>query len=129
MRILCKIILPIVTNSPNRLLRMYWTERYKIQKDYGILLNAAIEDKHKVKTEQPRRVEIYSFRKQLLDPDNLYGSCKLLIDAMQQVGLIWDDNSDYLSLSVFQEIDRHNPRTEIIIYVLDEKKLNERRDK
>jgi len=115
MKTICKIVLPIVTSSPNKMLRCHWTERYKIQKDYGILLNAAIEDKHKVKTEQPRRVEIYSYRKQLLDPDNLVGSVKLLLDAIEEAGLIWDDSPEYLSLSVFQEIDRHNPRTEIVI--------------
>jgi len=123
MRILCKITLPIVTNSPNKMLRMHWTERYKIQKDYGYLLKAAIEDKHRIKyMYEYRKVEIFSYRKQLLDPDNLVGSVKLLLDAIEEAGLIWEDSPEYLSLSVFQEIDKKNPRTEVIIYVLDEKK-------
>jgi len=112
---ICKIVLPIVTNSPNRLLRIHWSERYKLQKDYGYLLNAAIEDRHKVKPGEKRQLEIYSYRKQLLDPDNLVGSVKLLLDAIEEAGLIWDDSPEYLSLSVSQEIDRENPRTEIII--------------
>lgn len=116
MKTICKIELPIVTNSPNRLLRMHWSERYKLQKDYGYLLNAAIEDKHRIKNMyERRRVEIYSYRKQLLDNDNLYGSVKILLDAIQEAGLIWDDNLEYLSLSVSQEVDRKNPRTEIVI--------------
>jgi len=102
---------------------MHWTERYKIQKDYGYLLKAAIEDKHRIKyMYEYRKVEIFSYRKQLLDPDNLVGSVKLLLDAIEEAGLIWEDSPEYLSLSVFQEIDKKNPRTEVIIYVLDEKK-------
>jgi len=127
MRILCKITLPIVTNSPNRLLRMHWTERYKLQKDYGYLIKAAIEDKHRIKyMYEYRKVEIFSYRKQLLDPDNLVGSVKLLLDAIEEAGLIWKDSSEYLSLSVFQEIDKKNPRTEVIIYVLDESKKSKK---
>lgn len=119
MKLLCKISLPIVTLSPNKMLRMHWSERYKLQKDYGYLINAAIEDKHKVKYRPERRkVEICSYRKQLLDPDNLYGSVKLLLDAMEGAELIWVDSPEYLSLSVSQEIDSRNQRTEVTVYVL-----------
>jgi Holliday junction resolvase RusA-like endonuclease len=106
------------------MLRWHWSKRYKLQQDYGYLINAAIENKHKVRVKEKRKLEIYSYRKQLLDPDNLYGSVKFLLDAIQQADLIWDDNPDYLSLSVCQEIDKNNPRTEVIIYVLGGGKSN-----
>lgn len=128
MRILCKIILPIELSAPNQMLRTYWTVRYKQQKDYILLLNAAIEDTHRAKPGEKRRLEIFSYRKKLLrDKDNLYFSVKILLDAMTKTRLLWDDSMKYTDYSIFQEVDRHNPRTEVIVYVLDEKKLNERR--
>lgn len=128
MRILCKIELSRTTPSPNEMLRWHWTQRHKLKLDYGwsLVAEGARDKKNQAKDKEKRRVEIYSYRKQLLDPDNLYGSVKLLLDAMIDMKLIYDDSLEYLSLSVYQEIDKKNPRTEIVIYVLDDEKFNKK---
>lgn len=121
MKIICKITIPMVTQPLNKMLYRHWADLYrdakKQKKDYGLLLNAAIEDKHRITSPgQFRKVEIYSYRKKLVDPDGLYASVKYLLDSISDVGLIWDDGPEFLSLIVNQKIDRKNPRTEIIIY-------------
>ena len=45
---------------------------------------------------------IHSFRKKLLDFDNLVGGCKHLIDALIDERFIFDDSPKYLTLTVEQ---------------------------
>ena len=54
--------------------------------------------KHKFK------LQIISYRKKLLDKDNLYGGCKGLIDALISEGFIFDDSPEYIDLTVEQHI-------------------------
>lgn len=42
------------------------------------------------------------YRVRLLDPDNKWASCKLLLDAIRAAGLIPDDDEDTIDLSVSQ---------------------------
>lgn len=49
----------------------------------------------------------------LLDQDNLYGSAKLVLDAMKRLDLIVDDSPDHLHLDVKQEIGKANCRIEL----------------
>ena len=110
------IVLPLVTPSNNRLLRMHYFARKK-QKETCLkwLIAAGAKDLRFQALEEKRVVEIHSFRKRRLDPDNLIGGMKLLIDSLCDVGLIWDDSPKYLDLTVIQETERKNPRTEIKI--------------
>lgn len=48
-------------------------------------------------TSHPRmRLLIVCRRKRLLDPDNLIGGLKPVIDALKNLGLIYDDSGQYL---------------------------------
>jgi len=107
------------TESPNELLRMHWSKRRKLQKDYdnrvllaigqaGVIIEYAEEGER-------RRVIIERHGWSLLDPDNLTGSVKLLVDALRHTRLLWDDTAKCLDLAVVQGIDRKRPRTEIFI--------------
>ena len=49
---------------------------------------------------------IISYRKKLLDYDNLIGGCKQLLDACSDEKLIWDDAPKYLDLKVEQHIGK-----------------------
>ena len=49
------------------------------------------------------RVSIKSKRVNLLDPDNLVGGCKHLIDSLRLAGIIPEDTPEALELSVSQE--------------------------
>jgi hypothetical protein len=37
------------------------------------------------------------------DDDNAHGACKIVFDAMRQIGLIWDDREEFLEQVVKQE--------------------------
>lgn len=66
------------------------------------------------------RGTITSFRGRFLDPDNLAGGCKILIDAMKDVGLIFRDSPKWWLPEFKQNLDRMNPRTEIEIERIDD---------
>jgi Holliday junction resolvase RusA-like endonuclease len=118
-----KIILPFVTPSVNKLLRMHYFARKREQDKYKKWLAAAFGeytlgavDRRFNAEKEKRHLEIRSFRKRRIDPDNLIGGMKLLIDALCDVGLLWDDSPRYLDLTVIQETDGKNPRTEVSIF-------------
>ena len=52
------------------------------------------------------KLTIISYRKRLLDYDNLVGGCKQLLDACSEEKLIWDDAPKYLDLKVEQHIGK-----------------------
>lgn len=114
---ICRIILPIITCSNNELLRMHFIQRGKLLASYGWELVAvgANDPKYKVKQKEKRYVKIMSFRKKLLDYDNLIGGAKLMIDALVDQRLLFDDSPKYADITYFQKIDRENPHTEILI--------------
>jgi hypothetical protein len=66
------------------------------------------------------RATITSFRGRFLDTDNLAGGCKILIDAMCDVGLIFRDSPKWWKPEFKQNLDRMNPRTEIEIERIDD---------
>lgn len=47
-------------------------------------------------------VRITSFRRRLLDPDNLVGGAKYLVDGLRYAGLIPGDRPDQIELQVRQ---------------------------
>lgn len=52
----------------------------------------------------------------LLDPDNLSGGCKILLDCLSRNGVITDDRAKVIKKFITeQEIDRSNPRTVVEI--------------
>ena len=55
------------------------------------------------------------------DLDNTVMTIKLLADSFTETGFIVDDNSNNLvKLTITGTVDKENPRTEIIIKVLEE---------
>lgn len=112
----------VVTPSLNKLLRMHFRKRMALKKEYEWLLIAAgaNELKYKAGWCERRRVSVTSYRKALLDFDNLVGSFKIMIDALQSQELIFLDEPKYLDLTVSQELDPKNIRTEILIEWQDE---------
>lgn len=64
-------------------------------------------------------VVIKSFRSKLLDPDNLCGGAKFLIDALRYEQYIPDDSPDHISLTVEQvKVGKGQERTEIEIEMI-----------
>ena len=61
------------------------------------------------KAEKVRRyVFINQKRSQFLDMDNLYASCKVVLDAARKLNLIYDDSPKWIDLHVGQEMSQEH---------------------
>ena len=77
----------------------------KYRDDYEILLRAWMNELKIPDAVARRRVSVtrrYSGRSQKMDRGNLIGGCKPLLDAMTRVGLIVDDNEEFLEDHYYQ---------------------------
>ena len=110
-----KIIIDLPIISGNKLLRSHWAKRAKIQNDYECELDWVARGHIKLRLPIRKKVIITSYRKRLLDKDNLYAGTKPLVDALKKAGLIWDDSEKWLDLEDRQVVDGKNPRTEVEI--------------
>ena len=112
----CKIILPLVTMTNNELIGLHWATRRKMKTAYMWELTAvgANDPKYKAEMGERRRITIFSYRKQLCDPDNFFGGLKILIDAMVEMDLLCDDSPKYMELIAFQDAKKPY-RTEVLI--------------
>jgi hypothetical protein len=63
------------------------------------------------------KVVIVSFRKRLIDPDNLCP--KYFIDALRYCGIIKDDTAKHVVIEVTQVKVKDDPRTEITVIPLE----------
>lgn len=119
-----KLDLPESTPTNNALLRQHWTKYRQIRKHWSMLvMMAKSHARIHLRTTQPVSVTIIRYGKQPLDPDNLVGGCKVLIDALKDHGLIADDSPQYLTLAVSQQIDQM-ARTQVSIRTIAEAKLS-----
>ena len=97
--------LDIIIKSRNILDRMHWAAKRKLKQEYALLIRNQMRTKkhyHDLITE-PKffTLEIVSYRKRLLDYDNLVGGCKQLIDALSKERFIWDDDMKHLGIPQF----------------------------
>ena len=89
--------------SGNVLLRKHWSYRKKEKQLWALLIRNQMRLKKIKKAEKKKyTIMIISYRKRLLDPDNLVSGCKQLIDACVDEELIYDDAPDYIDLKVEQ---------------------------
>jgi Holliday junction resolvase RusA-like endonuclease len=98
---------------------MFWRERLKLKNELLKEIWAETFDKvnHKEIT-KPRRYQLNIMVYQptrRFDKDNLYASCKLIIDALRKLSLIYNDSPKWLDLDIQQDLDHDNPRVEIDI--------------
>src|SRR3990167_4253756 len=93
--------------SPNELRRRYrhWAAYKRLREDWEQRLFLAVPGRQRrawlrmVVEKRPRvRVEVTVFRKRPLDPDNLTGSLKPVLDGMKNLGLIVDDSKEWIEL-------------------------------
>jgi hypothetical protein len=98
-----------VPPSLNKYLRMHWAVKKKLRYTLGNLivigLGGAEVDKNPPKMRVQISVHSKGARARMIDRDNLYGSCKPLIDAMRDVGLIRNDSPKWLDLGVCENRD------------------------
>ena len=98
------MILDVIIKSRNVLDRLHWAAKGRIKQEYALLIRNQMSLGAFPKAEEKQffTLEIVSWRKKLLDYDNLVGGCKQLIDAMIEEGYIWDDSPQYLDLKIKQ---------------------------
>lgn len=107
-----------VPPSANKYQRMHWAVKKKLRtRFHAELFVASLESGKFGYPHAKMRVQINVHSKgataRRLDPDNLWGGCKPLIDAMRDVGLIRNDSPKWLDLGV-SEIRTDGPFTEIL---------------
>ena len=95
--------LPIKIKSLNITSRMHWAAKKRDKQMYALLVRHQMRRRKIPPAKKTKHtLTIISYRKRLLDKDNLYGGCKQLIDAMCDEKLIYDDSPEYLDLKVEQ---------------------------
>lgn len=113
-----KLTLPIVTESNNKLLRMHWAVRRRLKVGYMdellVAMNTSNYATRELQAQKKRECHIISYRKRLLDKDNLYGGIKPLVDCLVEWKLLKDDSPDNVTLIVKQKKSKH-PKTIIIL--------------
>ena len=98
--------------SLNVLLRMHWRERGRLQHRIRdevwaqLLNNSPLEAKLNpigYPSLKPKTLTGIRYGKKALDPDNLIGSLKPVIDALVWAGVLIDDTEQYLAIGKFRQ--------------------------
>ena len=100
------LTIPMKVESRNVLDRKHWAVKRDSKKIWGLFVRNQMRLKKIREAEVGEKftLTIISYRKKLLDYDNLVGGCKQLLDACSEEKLIWDDAPKYLDLKVEQYI-------------------------
>tara|TARA_R110000824_G_scaffold176451_2_gene355433 strand:+ start:6351 stop:6707 length:357 start_codon:yes stop_codon:yes gene_type:complete len=90
--------------SRNVLDRQHWAVKRKSKGIWALFVRNQMKlcKVEKSKEGERFKLTIISYRKRLLDKDNLYGGIKGLLDACIDEELIYDDSPKYLDLEVDQ---------------------------
>ena len=96
-----RIVLPLPTPSANEWSGKHWSRRYRLKAQWAKLLLVAKPGEHRASS----RLRVTIERVMTgggLDPDNLAGGLKPVLDAMVSLGLLLDDSPRWLELHVGQ---------------------------
>ena len=113
-----EISIPIKIKSRNQIDRMHWGAKSRLKKQYQLLVNNQMKlNKIKKATADDKYViTIASYRKRLIDYDNI--DLKQLLDALVNVGFIWDDSPKYIPKQFKSQIKDKDERTLITRYAI-----------
>ena len=102
--------------SPNRTLRMHWAVRRKLFKNiYDQVFWQVKQAKWKGKG--PIKISIERRSAVRMDPDNLIGSLKPVIDGLVRAGVIPDDGEDDISFGTIKQVKSKRKDAELMIMV------------
>ena len=102
------LTIPQKVESRNVLDRKQWAVKRRNKQIWAVFVKNQMRLKKIRECEIGEKFEltIISYRKKLLDYDNLVGGVKQLLDACSEEKLIWDDAPKYLNLKVEQHIGK-----------------------
>jgi Holliday junction resolvase RusA-like endonuclease len=110
--------------SLNKWQRWHWAKRSKAKRQWMeeiiVALGATRGIHFKRAVPKRMKVVITSYRKRLLDEDNLYGGAKPLLDALCDMFLIVDDSPEWIDLKVNQKQQSVGEHTSIKIEEVEE---------
>jgi hypothetical protein len=99
------IILPFATPSLNEIQGQHWSFAKRQKEAIAWSLRSALNLQAKIPVATgKRRVSIERTGRGRLDPDNLMGGFKWLIDAIKAERLIVDDDDDHLELIALPQV-------------------------
>lgn len=108
------ITIPDCPPSLNKVLRMHWANKRKLNTRWQALVWALIPHKGNRWEQKRKRVVLTLHHSRFYDKDNAYGACKVVVDAMRHCGFIVNDTAEWLDLSVEQEKCSHKTRHTVI---------------
>lgn len=102
------LTIPQKVESRNVLDRKHWAVKRRSKQIWALFVRNQMRLKKIRECEigEKFKLTIISYRKKLLDYDNLVGGVKQLLDACSEEKLIWDDAPKYLNLKVEQHIGK-----------------------
>lgn len=107
-----ELTIPRIPPSPNITLRMHWRNRSKLNQLWKDEVWASLVTLPTIRQAFPKaRVRIDRRSRRQLDPDNLVGSMKPVLDALRAQGVIQNDTPDHIELTVTQS--KGAPQTKI----------------
>ncbi len=111
-----EIEIPEVAPSLNKLIRLHWAARRKLQQKWAWM----VISKRPAITMAPKKAKVIINRQSphLLDTDNLYGASKIIVDALKAAALIQGDDPARLNLVCTQ--NRGKAETKITVQVDNE---------
>jgi hypothetical protein len=93
------ITLPYQIPSRNQIDKMHWAKKTRLRQSWELLVRNQMA-LNKIKPCQSGDVfdiTVISYRHRRIDPDNLIGGAKQLLDALSRESFIWDDSFKYLN--------------------------------
>jgi len=104
-----------VPKSPNTLYAWHWSTRARDKKAWRHGLQAVLGiPAHRYQGRVHLRIML--FTKRLMDPDNLTGAMKPVIDGLRDLGWLFDDDAAHLSLVVMQYRERFGADYGVLIH-------------
>ena len=110
-----KWVFDVMPATLNQTLRWHWMKRHRYNEGWYVrLIAAAGRPSSEITGKAKLRINVYRSRFQ--DKDNMYGSVKPLVDAVNKLGWLIDDDPKHVDLKV-EEIKskRKDQRTEMFL--------------
>lgn len=89
-------------NGPKGLLNMHWRARHRLKDMWLLYVLEQRPSRWKAATGVAVHITRHSSGKEM-DPDNLYASCKFVLDALVRGRIIVDDSPEHITLTVSHE--------------------------
>lgn len=107
------LTIPDVPPSLNVLMRLHWRNQHALRKKWILWVRSQAVGNY-LKGPVKVRVNVTLCHARLYDTDNAYGACKVLVDALKDWHMIYDDTKQYLELNVEQKKTPHKKRHTIV---------------